>query len=193
MDEAVANHSVLSNHLWQHGIDDPSETGAGIRREIGERIRTAKLREFRALGMVLGHRYANSPIVVCDGDVPPPGDPIDYQPCSNPGCLAPHAWLTDGRSLYDLFGSGFTLLASRDADEATVRNASAVARTLALPLSQIKVGEPEVAESYRARYTLIRPDQHIAWRGDTWPEDATALLAQISGRTRQQKRSRRIS
>src|SRR5262249_40036265 len=122
---------------------------------------------------------------------PFPRDPIAYQPCSNPGCLAPHAWLADGRSLYDLFGSGFTPLARTDADEAAV--CGAAARAMGIPLSQIKVADPEVTENYRARYTLVRPDQHIAWCGDAWPEDATGLLAQISGRTRQQKRRRSFS
>ncbi|MEM5310839.1 hypothetical protein [Paraburkholderia sp. JHI869] len=36
----------------------------------------------------------------------------------------------------------------------------------------------------RARYVLIRPDQHVAWRGDAWPEDGVALLRRVTGKRR---------
>jgi hypothetical protein len=32
------------------------------------------------------------------------------------------------------------------------------------------------------RYTLIRPDQHVAWRANAWPERATTLLRKVTGR-----------
>jgi hypothetical protein len=181
MDEAVANHALLSNQLWQDGIEDDTDAGTNIRHDIGERIRTAKLREFRALGVVLGYRYGHSPIIVADDTDPPACDPIDYQARNYPGCLAPHAWLEDGRSLYDLFGSGFTLLADPDAAQGAIDEAVAAAQALDIPLSLIKAGEADVIERYSARYTLIRPDQHVAWRADVWPKDCAALLAQVSG------------
>jgi hypothetical protein len=34
---------------------------------------------------------------------------------------------------------------------------------------------------YEARFALIRPDQHVAWRGDVIPADCDALLAQVTG------------
>ena len=68
------------------------------------------MREFKTLGIVLGMRYENSPIVVADGSEPPPDHFMLYVPSAHPGCLAPHLWLSDGSSLYDHFGEGFTLL-----------------------------------------------------------------------------------
>jgi 2-polyprenyl-6-methoxyphenol hydroxylase-like FAD-dependent oxidoreductase len=179
MDEAVANHALLSNDLFQDGVEDTS--GEAVRAAIGARIRASKVREFKALGVVLGYRYRNSPIIVEDGIDPPACDPIDFAPCSYPGRLAPHAWLQDGRSLYDLFGSGFTLLARPEADQDAIDDARAAAQTVGIPLSLIKASEADVIERYDARYTLIRPDQHVAWRGDAWPKDQAGLLAQISG------------
>ena len=35
-------------------------------------------------------------------------------------------------------------------------------------------------ESARARLVLIRPDQHVAWRGDAWPVDG-GLFGQVTG------------
>jgi hypothetical protein len=31
---------------------------------------------------------------------------------------------------------------------------------------------PAIASLYPRRLTLIRPDQHIAWTGDVWPDSA---------------------
>jgi 2-polyprenyl-6-methoxyphenol hydroxylase-like FAD-dependent oxidoreductase len=67
MDEAVANHSVLSNQLWREGVEDPGEAGAAIRSEIGARIQALKIREFQNLGVVIGCRYDCSSVIVDDG------------------------------------------------------------------------------------------------------------------------------
>jgi 2-polyprenyl-6-methoxyphenol hydroxylase-like FAD-dependent oxidoreductase len=190
MDEAVANHAVLSNHLCADAIEDATDAGADLRHEIGARIHTAKIREFRALGVVLGYRYTHSPIVIADGDEPAACSALDYRPCDGPGCLAPHGWLADGRSLYDTFGSGFTLLARPDAREADIGGAHAEARAIGLPLATIKPNEQDITEHYRARYTLIRPDQHIAWRGDAWPDEGVRLLARVCGRSGPSPRSK---
>jgi 2-polyprenyl-6-methoxyphenol hydroxylase-like FAD-dependent oxidoreductase len=191
MDEAVANHAVLSNHLCADAIEDATDAGADIRHEIGARIQTAKIREFRALGVVLGYRYAHSPIIVTNTDAPRDCNPLDYRPCDDPGCLAPHRWLADGRSLYDTFGSGFTLLARPDAREADINGAHADARAIGIPLATINPDEANMSEHYSARYTLIRPDQHIAWRGDIWPEHGVRLLARVCGRSIEQERGNR--
>jgi 2-polyprenyl-6-methoxyphenol hydroxylase-like FAD-dependent oxidoreductase len=197
IDEAVANHAVLSNHLCADAIEDPTDAGADIRQEIAARIQAAKIREFRALGVVLGYRYAHSPIIVTDTNAPADCNPLDYRPCDDPGCLAPHGWLADGRSLYDTFGSGFTLLARPDACEADIDGAHADARAIGIPLTTIRPNEEDMTRHYRARYALIRPDQHIAWRGDVWPEDGVRLLAHVSGRldasprSKQERRDRR--
>jgi Aromatic-ring hydroxylase, C-terminal len=34
---------------------------------------------------------------------------------------------------------------------------------------------------YEANFALIRPDQHVAWRGDRLPEDCDALWARVTG------------
>ena len=95
----------------QPGLEDPGPIGEATRREVGEIIRATKVREFKTLGHVLGVRY-DSPLIVADGSAPPERHFSLYIPSACPGCLAPHLWLEDGRSLYDLFGQGFTLLAT---------------------------------------------------------------------------------
>ncbi|WP_246129772.1 FAD-dependent monooxygenase [Verticiella sediminum] len=179
LDEAVLNHSMLGNQLLADQIEAQDETGEQVRREVGQRILAAKMREFSTLGVVLGYQYVDSPIVVPDGSPAASRDFINYVPTSRPGALAPHAWLHDGSSLYDHFGQGFTLLASASASEKDIEAAAAQAEARRLPLTVIRPTEGGVANQYPARLTLIRPDQHVAWRGDAWP--GSSVLEHVAG------------
>ena len=183
MDEAVANHALLGHQLWQEGLEDESDAGARLRSEVGARIQTAKMREFITLGVVLGYRYENSPVIVADGTEPPPHDFINYVASARPGSLAPHAWLHDGSSLYDHFGAGFTLLAMPGAEGEKLDDARRAAAAIGVPLEVVEPQLPALGELYRARYALIRPDQHVAWRGDSWPANATQLFATLCGKS----------
>ena len=182
LDEAVANHSTLGNQLWQPGLEDATDDGAALRRVVGKRIEGAKLREFNTLGVMLGYRYDESPVIVGDGSPSPAQDFINYVPTARPGHLAPHAWLHDGSSLYDHFGQGFTLLSTDAGDEAGIARLRDAAGAIGAPLTIIAPKEPGIAALYRARHALIRPDQHVGWRGDTLPADAASLLRHLTGR-----------
>lgn len=84
------------------------------------------------------------------------------------------------RSLYDLFGSGFMLLVmdGLGVDLDAARDETAATGT---PLEVVPCDDPAVHALYQTRLALIRPDQHVAWRGDHWPD--TGLLAMVVGRT----------
>lgn len=177
MDEAVANHSVLANQFWHVGLDAPTAEGEALRRRIGELIMETKAREFRTLGVVLGYHYDESPILVSDGTEPPTRDFRHYTPCARPGCVAPHAWLEDGRSLYDTFGSGFTLLVMNGAGGQRIENFCNEASSAGIPLTVTTTTDPLIRALYQANYALIRPDQHVAWRGNTMPDLRRLRLA----------------
>ena len=179
MDEAVANHALLGNQLWQDGMEDASEAGQRIRSDIGAKIQAAKRREFDTLGVVLGYSYTGSPIVADDGSEPPPRDHAKLIPSAHPGCLAPHAWLDDGSSLYDHFGQGFTLLVLDDDARDDAQALAAAAR--GIPLKCLFPGHPPLRQLYQAALVLIRPDQHVAWRGAAAPVDAAALWDRVTG------------
>jgi 2-polyprenyl-6-methoxyphenol hydroxylase-like FAD-dependent oxidoreductase len=161
MDEAVANHALLPKQMWREGLEDATPAGERMRAALGAEIKAAKIREFSTLGVVKGYHYSGSPIVVDDGSAPPARDFRNYVPSAHPGCIAPHAWLADGSSLYDHFGKGFTLL-STDGTDVAMPSPS-------VPLKVVK--QRGLLELYQARYALIRPDQHVAWRGDSLSAD----------------------
>lgn len=181
MDEAVANHSTLGRELSQPGLDALTEEGARLRQSLGARIQAAKMREFMTLGVTLGYRYEGSPIIAPDGTRPPARDFINYVPSACPGSLAPHAWLHDGTSLYDHFGAGYTLLATREAKQDGIDALRDAARAQGLPLTVISPPLPVLADLYQAAYVLIRPDQHVAWRGYAPPADPATLIKTLAG------------
>jgi 2-polyprenyl-6-methoxyphenol hydroxylase-like FAD-dependent oxidoreductase len=175
--EAQANHAILSNDLWQDGLEDASPEAEAARAAIGRRIVAEKSREFHTLGTVLGLCYASSPIVVADTGRVETAERGEqgYIASSGPGCLAPHAWRADGHSLYDLFGAGFTLLHRAGADMAAAL-VEADARGISITIVALE-GDDEF-ELYPTQLTLIRPDQHVAWRGQQW---RPGLLGEVTG------------
>jgi len=180
MDEAVANHAVLGNQLWQDGLEAPGAEGDSLRATVGAKIQAIKQREFNTIGVVLGYRYDDSPVIIPDGSEPPPNGSV-YVPSARPGHVAPHAWLENGLSLYDCFGPGFTLLATREAEASGIEDAQRAASEAGLPLTVMSTDDADIAALYQARYALIRPDQHVAWRGDAAP--ARAVFERIAGRS----------
>jgi len=172
IDEAVANHAVLGGQLYIDGLEDDTPEGEALRKAVGERILAAKAREFHTLGTVLGLGYEKSPLNTPDGSRRPGSKGQVYRPSARPGQIAPHAWLPDGRSLYDLFGFGFALIVADSASEAQVCRAEQGARELGVPLQIVRPQGVPVKALYKADLTLVRPDQYVAWRGAEWSEEA---------------------
>jgi 2-polyprenyl-6-methoxyphenol hydroxylase-like FAD-dependent oxidoreductase len=164
------------------GLDEDSERGAQQRARFGAEL--APFRgQFTSLGVELGARYDGSPIVWPDG-VAPPDDPLRYIPSDVPGGRLPHLWLGAGagrRSLFDLLHDGFTLLRIGAAPP-SVLPLCAAADAAGIPLGVVDVDCAAAAKLYRKRLILVRPDQHIAWRGDAVPADPRALLDRVVGR-----------
>lgn len=178
--EASSNYATVGNQLVRPGIEDVGAAGDAARYDVGQAILASKKREFHTLGLVLGARYDASPVIARDGTSPPPEDATAYVPSACPGSLAPHLWLHDGTSLYDHFGPGFTLLV-------TVANPSAVVAFLRaaerrdMPLKVVQPNDTRLAALYEAGLVLIRPDQHVAWRGEIDDGDADSVLDRSRG------------
>jgi 2-polyprenyl-6-methoxyphenol hydroxylase-like FAD-dependent oxidoreductase len=159
-------------------LDDTPE-GEAQRRAVGEQMNAMLAQEWHSVGVAMGYRYDTSPIVVPDGTQPTPDDPSVYVQTARPGHRAPHAWLPDGRSTIDLFGDGFTLLCLGSPGDTGPLEAAAADR--GVPLRVITVDDPAIARLYERRLVLVRPDGMVAWRADSLPDDASALVATVSG------------
>jgi hypothetical protein len=188
--EAVHNFDHTGTQIIRPDLEAPGAVGEATRSEVADLIEATKLREFKTLGIVLGMRYVNSPIIVADGSTPPPEHFMLYVPSAHPGCLAPHLWLTDGSSLYDHFGAGFTLLITEGDELAADRLAKAATKSN-IPLKVLAPKNARLHQRYEARFALIRPDQHVAWRGNDIPADCEALLWQVTGASQKSGATRR--
>lgn len=160
-------------------IEDDSPAGESARRETGDVLATFQ-EEYDSIGIQLGARYDGSPIIVNDGTSPPADDPFQYVPSACPGGRAPHIWLRDKTSLFDAFGTGFTLLRLNGHGQST-EPLEAAATARGMPLKSMDIDLSEARDLYERDLVLIRPDQHVAWRGNELPDDCAALIAQVSG------------
>jgi 2-polyprenyl-6-methoxyphenol hydroxylase-like FAD-dependent oxidoreductase len=154
--------------------------GERAREKLREHILTYKTKHFVSDGLVLGYRYDASPIVVSDGTPPPEDSVMRYTPTSRPGSRAPHAWLAEGKSTLDLFGRGYVLVAFEGAAKHAA-GLSAAAAERGVPLRIVEIDAPEIAKLYERKLVLVRPDGHVAWRGDAAPADAGQLVDVVSG------------
>jgi hypothetical protein len=105
--------------------------------------------ENESWGIEFGYRY--------DGVE---GDPVVYEPTTAPGARLPSVFLGNGSALYDRLGPWFTLLVFGNADPSPLIDASPA------PLETVIVDDPAIAPIYEAAMVLVRPDTHVAWRGN---------------------------
>ena len=128
-------------------------------------------------GIAMGYRYDPSPVVIPDGTQAPPDEARGYTPTARPGHRAPHVWLEEGKSLVDLFGDGFVLLNFGADAEPLVR----AARERGVPLRVETIENEEARALYETKLVLVRPDGHVAWRGDAAPDNSGAIIDTVRG------------
>lgn len=160
-------------------LDDESSEGEAARMATTAHLARFARWEFDTPGVQLGARYDGSPLIAPDSGVVPEDSPTLYVPCGVPGGRLPHVWLKDKRSLFDRLGPEFTLIRLSDAgsDEAW----RAAANALGIDLTILWLDEPDLAAVIAAECALVRPDQHIAWRGSGPVRDPQAILRRAAG------------
>jgi 2-polyprenyl-6-methoxyphenol hydroxylase-like FAD-dependent oxidoreductase len=159
---------------------EPGPEADAARRDYGEWYAGIMHQEWFTIGVNLGYRYEGSPIIWPDGTPAPPLEIETYTQTARPGSRAPHAWLSPGHSVLDLFGRGFVLLEFGDAPGGT-DGITAAARAAGVPLTVTRIDDADVAALYGARLVLVRPDGHVAWRSDSAPADPAELLEVVRG------------
>jgi len=181
LDLATRQFSLSPKELRRPHLGDLSPEGDRARAELRTFLREEKREQFRSLGAQLGYSYAGSPLIVGDGRKPPEWNANRYTPVSVPGSLAPHA-LVNGASLYDLFGSWYTVIGFAPQLQHLEEQLTACADSLGIPVTHRTIDSPEIAALYAAKFVIVRPDQHVAWTGDELPNDLPALWRTVSGR-----------
>jgi 2-polyprenyl-6-methoxyphenol hydroxylase-like FAD-dependent oxidoreductase len=175
---SLLNYGRLMNQSSNPDIDAPTEAGDKARREVGGRLVRENEKAWQPPGVHLGYVYDPSPIVVPDGTPRPADDTHGYTPTTYPGARAPHFWLRTDVSTLDLFGGGFVLMKFEDVDTAELEEAAKLRR---VPLEVHYVANEKVASLYERLLVLVRPDGHVAWRGDALPNNCLDLIDTVRG------------
>jgi len=179
---AVASQhmAILAPELADPRLVGSDDDFAAAQPVVEEAVHRLKYGEFHSNGFILGTSYANSRIVAGEGTNEARTVPNSEgsRPSAAPGHRLPHRWLSDGRSLYDLLGREFSLVG--DVRGPAARALSDAADQLRLPLTLVKLPAGEAQRYFNAPLVLVRPDQHIAWRG-TEAHDGQSLLSLVAG------------
>jgi 2-polyprenyl-6-methoxyphenol hydroxylase-like FAD-dependent oxidoreductase len=154
------------------------------RREVSAAIE-AQAEHFDMLGLQLGFVYETGALVP-DGSPAPPASTREYLPTARPGARLPHAWVDEGgsrRSTLDCVAyDRFTLVSFGEHE----RWAEALQGVAGVPVVQVRVGVDARLPDDAWRTTcgvdptgalLVRPDQHVAWRAASLPDEPAAALA----------------
>lgn len=169
------------------GIPDDADLGEdAVRRraEIGARLRRDR---FGSDGVAFDERYDASPVVRYEPgqlDAERPWRADVYEDDPRPGHRAPDGPVDPGGgTLYDRLGTSFGLLVLTG-DRTVERAFAAEAAARSLPFTVVHLTDPAARAVYGTANVLIRPDQHVVWRGVRLPDaGAAAVLDQVLGHT----------
>lgn len=161
-------------------LEEETAEGAHSRAALGQKLVEHCNREFDIPGIHFGVFYGGSPIVCDDGTPPPADDWHHYAPHATPGARAPHLWVSEGESIFDRFGRDLTLLRLGDASH-DASGFEAAARRRGASIDVVDVSLPEARDLYGRDLVLVRPDQHVAWRGNSPPADPQSVIDRVLG------------
>ena len=152
----------------------------GHRAKLAGLIKGLGNAENESWGIEHGYRYEGSPVICYDEGTAPPFDPLFCTPTTWPGARLPSFFLDQHVTLYDRLGLEFTLLLVGDHD---TTNFDQVACDAGIPVKveHIRATTPATALLER-NMVLVRPDQHVAWRGNAAPKNWGTVLSKVSGR-----------
>jgi 2-polyprenyl-6-methoxyphenol hydroxylase-like FAD-dependent oxidoreductase len=168
---AASRYASLGRRKWR-----------SLWRDLDRLVAVARVEQRKSnemIGAELGYRYVGSPLVAEE-----PGGPDDdfrtYLPTSWPGARLPHVWLEGHAALQDRLGPGYTLLRLGGSSEDTSSLEKAM-RGRGAPFATLDVPDAAARDLYGFDLILLRPDLHVAWRGNRSPDAPSSLAARVTG------------
>jgi 2-polyprenyl-6-methoxyphenol hydroxylase-like FAD-dependent oxidoreductase len=179
----ASRYASLGRRKWRSqyrsNIREATSEGQATRDNLARIADVEQRKTNEMIGAELGYRYVGSPVITDE-----PGGPEhlfrDYVPTTWPGARLPHVWLANRTPIQDLIGSGYTLLrlGGSKADPSALERSM---RAIGAPFEALTVSDEVARELYGYDLIFLRPDMHVAWRGNALPEDPAALAALVTG------------
>ena len=159
-----------------------SPAGEALRERIRGLVDKEQRKSNELLGIELGYRYEESPIIVQEeGRAPDPAS-FDYYPTTWPGSRLPHVWMENGVPIQDMIDSNGYTLVNLSGDAYAGERFGRGFRRLSVPFRTLSVFSSAARKVYERNLLLLRPDMHVAWRGDVVPDNVEEIAARVSGR-----------
>lgn len=179
----ASRYAWLGRRKWRSqyrpDIRDASAAGQATRDNLTQVAAIEQPKSNEMIGAELGYRYVGSPIIWEE-----PGGPEhlfrEYVPTTWPGARLPHVWADEHSPIQDLIGHGYTLL-RLGGTAADTGGLEAAMRALRAPFETLTVDRAVARDVYGYDLLLLRPDMHIAWRGNTAPKEPARLAALVTG------------
>ncbi len=123
--------------------------------------------------------YCGSPLVIGSQNGPPSAAGSHSFTARAGQHLAPHE-LPGKRDLFNEIGADFALI-SLGGSKTVEQRFEKAASQLNVPLAIITASDPELENTYGAKYILVRPDHFIAWVGNSESVDAFDIIRHVVG------------
>lgn len=186
---AASRRASVGRQRWRAAyrpeIADNTPEGERARQELARLVDVEQRPSNDLLGIELGYRYVDTPLIWNEPRGGPDPNSFTYTPTTWPGARLPHLWLDDqpgGRrvAIQDRLGNGYTLLRlGTSRPDPTALAAAFHARNA--PFELLDVDTPAARDVYGHDLLLVRPDLHVVWRGDTLPDRPDDLAALAAG------------
>jgi 2-polyprenyl-6-methoxyphenol hydroxylase-like FAD-dependent oxidoreductase len=162
-------------------IADDTPAGEALRAEVGASAEVNHGRMHGMVGVEMGYTYAGSDLVAVEQGNEAEWEISSYTPHTRPGVRIPHVWLADGVPIQDRLGDGYNLVDL--AGHADVEPVRAAFERAGAPVSVLRSDESRARQVYGCSVLVLRPDLHVAWRGDAAPrtDEVDQLVAMATG------------
>jgi 2-polyprenyl-6-methoxyphenol hydroxylase-like FAD-dependent oxidoreductase len=168
--------------MWRPDIRDDTPAGEQTRRQLAAVAGVEQRKSNEMIGAELGYRYTGSPIICNQPDGP--GHPLrDYRPTTWPGARLPHVWCDDGTAMQDRIPDGYTIL-KLGSTRADVSGLERAIRSFGAPVTVLEVPDQVVRDIYGFDLIVVRPDLHVAWRGQKAPSHPGDIAAIVTGHSK---------
>jgi hypothetical protein len=179
----VMNHAakmIKARRAVPQNIEALDSEGVEVRTLIGAEAYDLNVQQFCCEGLNFGYYYEDSPIIAHESEPAPAYSMGAFTPSTLPGCRAPHFWLANGTSLYDMLGKGYSLL--RFDGRMDVQLLLDAAKADNIPLTLVDLTDQiDIPAAYEHKLLLCRTDQHVVWRGNRLPSSMFEFTALLRG------------